>query len=265
MFDNGVTAMNRQTLLMGALLMLFSFAGFSCSRYDSNPADAPDPDTDEVLVEKAQPEPRADGSTEPVSAEAPNPDAAQVTEESQPRQIVLAGGCFWCVEAVYEQLDGVLDVESGYAGGDASTANYDAVSSGRTKHAEVVRITYDPSVISYGKILKVFFTTAHDPTTLNRQGNDIGTQYRSAVFYANDEQKKIAGDYIKKLNEAQVYRDPIVTTLEPLDAYYPAETYHQDYAQQNPGNGYIQNVSKPKVDKTRKYYKELLKDADSAE
>jgi peptide-methionine (S)-S-oxide reductase len=247
--------MKTQTLILGAVLMLFSFAGFSCSRYDTNPAEVPGPANDEVLVDS---EVGTTDASEPTSA-----DSAEVSE--QRRQIVLAGGCFWCVEAVYEQLDGVHDVESGYAGGDASTANYDAVSTGRTKHAEVVRITYDPTVITYGTILKVFFTTAHDPTTLNRQGADVGPQYRSAIFYANDEQKQIAADYIKQLNEAGVYRDPIVTTLEPLDAYYPAEGYHQDFAAQNPGNGYIQGVSQPKVDKTRKVYTDLLKDGEKAE
>ena len=252
--------MKQQTLIAGAVLMLFTFAGFSCSRYDSNPAEAPDPANDEPLVDKPRPEPDADRSAEPVSA-----DVVDVSEEVQTRKVVLAGGCFWCVEAVYEQLEGVIDVESGYAGGDASTANYDAVSTGRTKHAEVVRITYDPSKITYGTILKVFFTTAHDPTTLNRQGLDVGPQYRSAIFYASEQEKQIAADYIKQLNAAKVHRDPIVTTLEPLDAYYPAENYHQDYARQNPSSGYIQGVSKPKVDKTRKAYSDLLKNDAEAE
>ncbi|MBX2852859.1 MAG: peptide-methionine (S)-S-oxide reductase MsrA [Phycisphaeraceae bacterium] len=247
--------MKSQTLIFGAVLMLFSFAGFSCSRYDTNPAEVPDPDNDEVVAES--PSGASDG-TETTTASTGD------TNE-QARQVVLAGGCFWCVEAVYEQLDGVLDVESGYAGGDVLTANYKAVGSGRTKHAEVVRITYDPTKITYGTILKVFFTTAHDPTTLNRQGADVGPQYRSAIFYANDEQKQIAAEYIKQLNEAGVYRDPIVTTLEPLDAYYPAEGYHQDYASQNPGNPYIQGVSQPKVDKTRKVYTDLLKGTSDAE
>ena len=246
--------MRPNTLALGAILMLFTFAGFSCSRYDTNPAEVPDPENDEVLVEASDTSDAEPGDAEPTAA-----------PQEGPRQIVLAGGCFWCVEAVYEQLDGVIDVESGYAGGDASTANYDAVKTGRTKHAEVVRITYDPTKITYGTILKVFFTTAHDPTTLNRQGADIGPQYRSAIFYANDEQKQIAADYIKQLNEAGVYNDPIVTTLEPLDAYYPAEGYHQDFAAQNPGNGYIQGVSKPKVDKTRKVYADLLKDDEKAD
>eukprot|EP00752_Nemacystus_decipiens_P013510 g11968.t1 len=219
----------------------------------------PAPEHDEPLVERAVEGQAPDGQP----ADQANPVSEQlvgiVTEDGK-RQIVIAGGCFWCVEAVYEQLEGVHDVESGYAGGDVLNANYQAVSTGRTKHAEVVRITYDPSVISYGTILKVFFTTAHDPTTLNRQGNDVGPQYRSAIFYATDYEKQIASDYIKQLNSADVFRDPIVTTLEPLEAFFPAETYHQDYAKLNPDNGYIQNVSSPKVEKTKKTFSDLIKE-----
>lgn len=239
--------MRSQTLVFGALLMLFSFAGFSCSRYDTNPAEAPSPANDEVLTNAA------------------SSDTDQVGDTPKTRQVVLAGGCFWCVEAVYDQLAGVIDVESGYAGGDAATANYQAVSTKQTKHAEVVRITYDPAVITYGTILKVFFTTAHDPTTLNRQGADVGPQYRSAIFYANESEKQIAADYIKQLNEAGVFRSPIVTTLEPLDAFYLAEAYHQDYAKENPDQPYIQGVSTPKVEKTRKVYSDLLKDESKAD
>ena len=238
--------MKRNTLVQGAFLMLFSFAGFACSRYETNPAEVPDPAKDEAL---------AAADAEPTSA------SSDVDAWFADRQIVLAGGCFWCVEAVYEALDGVIDVESGYAGGDAATANYELVKTGRTRHAEAVRITYDPAKIKLGTILKVFFTTAHDPTTLNRQGADVGPQYRSAIFYASDEQKQVAADYIQQLNDAGVFRNPIVTTLEPLDEFYPAETYHQDFARQNPDNGYIQGVSQPKVEKTRHAYPELLKDS----
>jgi len=233
--------------------MLFSFAGFSCSRYDTNPAEVPDPANDEALADAS--------TTEPVNAEGAGESADEPANVAT-KQIVLAGGCFWCVEAVYEELDGVLDVESGYAGGDASTANYNAVKTGRTKHAEVARITYDPSKITIGTIYKVFFTTAHDPTQLNRQGFDVGPQYRSAIFYANDQQKQIAEDYIKQLSAEGVFEKPIVTTLEPLEKFYVAESYHQDYAKQNPNDGYINNVSKPKVEKTKKAYPELLKDKD---
>src|SRR5579864_5901730 len=142
---------------------------------------------------------------------------------------VLAGGCFWGVEGVFEQLKGVSGVVSGYAGGSKLTAHYEIVETGATGHAESVKITYDPSQISYGKLLEVYFSVAHDPTELNRQGPDHGTQYRSAIFYSNDEQKRVAEAYIKQLNEAKVYSRPIVTQLTPLDGFYRAEDYHQHY------------------------------------
>ena len=253
--------MRSQTLILGAILMLFSFAGFSCSRYDTNPAEAPDPANDEPLVAQATP---TDGD-EP--ADAAEPVSEELVGEVLPdgkRRIVIAGGCFWCVEAVYAQLDGVLDVESGYSGGSAETANYQAVVTGNTGHAEVVRITYDPSVITYGTLLKVFFSTAHDPTQLNRQGADVGTQYRSAIFFGNETHRQIAQDYINQLNEAEVYRRPIVTTLEPLEAYYPAEQYHQDFAENNPDHGYIRQVSDPKVEHTREAHPDLLRDEEGS-
>src|SRR5687768_7417612 len=163
---------------------------------------------------------------------------------------ILAGGCFWCTEAAFEQLEGVLDVTSGYIGGSAETANYRAVCSGDTGHAEAIHITYDPTKISYEQLLDVFFD-AHDPTQLNRQGNDTGTQYRSAIFYATDDEKRIADARIRALNESKHFPRPIATTLEPLTTFYPAEDYHQDYARQNPGQPYIQSVSMPKVCKVR--------------
>jgi methionine-S-sulfoxide reductase len=174
---------------------------------------------------------------------------------------VLAGGCFWCTEAAFEQLDGVLDVESGYIGGSAGTANYRSVCDGNTGHAEAIRITYEPGKISYDQLLDVFFD-AHDPTTLNRQGNDVGTQYRSAIFFANDDDKRAAEKKIRQIDAAKVFPRPIVTTLEPLTEFYPAETYHQDYARQNPDQPYIQAVSMPKVCKIRdKHPKWIRKDA----
>lgn len=176
-----------------------------------------------------------------------------------PRAVVLAGGCFWCVEAVYRQLDGVLEVVSGYAGGTAETADYKTVCSGRTDHAEAVRVTYDPARIGYGDLLKVFFSVAHDPTQLDRQGNDRGRQYRSAVFYAGDEERSVAEAYIRQLDEAGVFGSPIVTKLEPLEAFYEAETYHQDYASLHPDQPYIASVAMPKVAKLRHHYKERLK------
>jgi peptide-methionine (S)-S-oxide reductase len=188
--------------------------------------------------------------------EFPDPvvDAALADKAGQSRAI-LAGGCFWCVEAVYKNLDGVTSVKSGYAGGTADTADYETVSSGRTDHAESVEVVYDPSRISYGQILKVFFSIAHDPTQLNRQGPDSGRQYRSAIFYADDEQKRLAEAYIDQLNKAHVFDRPIVTEVVPLEAFFEAETYHQDYAARNPLNPYIVINAQPKVRKLRSYQK----------
>ncbi len=172
---------------------------------------------------------------------------------------VLAGGCFWCVEAVYLQLDGVASVVSGYAGGTRETANYEAVCSGTTGHAEAVRIRYDPSRITYGQILKVFFYIAHDPTQLNAQGADRGTQYRSAIFYEDAQQKDIAAAYIRQLDAARVFPAPIVTTLEPLTEFYEAEPYHQNYAARHPSQPYVAYVAAPKVEKLRARLPDRLK------
>lgn len=182
-----------------------------------------------------------------------------LSESGGSRYLVLAGGCFWCTEAVFRQLDGVLSVTAGYAGGTAQTADYRAVCSGLTDHAEVIGITYDPARITLGRLLKVFFMTAHDPTQLDRQGNDRGRQYRSAVFYANDDQRRIAQRYIEALDAAGVFGSPIVTRLEPLQAFYAAEAYHQDYAAKNPFQPYIAAVSTPKMEKTRHYFSDQLK------
>ncbi|HTV48633.1 MAG TPA: peptide-methionine (S)-S-oxide reductase MsrA [Phycisphaerae bacterium] len=188
----------------------------------------------------------------------PDPNL-DITSKSGQQTVVLAGGCFWCVEAVYKQLKGVLDVTSGYAGGTPQTANYRAVCSGRTNHAEAVQIRFDPAQISFGQLLKVFFSVAHDPTQKNRQGNDVGRQYRSAIFYADNEQKEVAAAYIKQLDAAKVFGDSIVTTLEPLEKFFPAEDYHQDYAELNPDQPYIACTALPKVDKLRKNFAPLLK------
>lgn len=172
---------------------------------------------------------------------------------------VFAGGCFWCVEAVFRELSGVESVRSGYAGGTAETANYKTVCSGRTGHAEAIEIIYDPSKVTYGQLLKIHFSIAHDPTQLNRQGNDIGRQYRSAIFFADDEQKRVAETYIRQLNEAGVFDAPIVTTVEPLAQFFEAEAYHQNYAALNPAQPYIAYVAQPKVEKLRKYFGDRLK------
>lgn len=179
--------------------------------------------------------------------------------DTGPQEVVLAGGCFWCTEAVFEQLVGVSRVESGYAGGARDTADYSKVSSGATQHAEAIRVIYDPAKISYGQILKIFFTVAHDPTQLDRQGPDTGRQYRSAVFYAGDEQKRITKAYIRQLEDARVFDSPIVTTLEPLEDFYPAEAYHQDYVRLNPNQPYVRQQALPKVEKVRKLYADRVK------
>lgn len=180
-------------------------------------------------------------------------------QESGTAKAVFGGGCFWCTEAVFQEIDGVSDVTSGYAGGDPERANYEAVCTGTTGHAEVIQITYDPSKVTYGQLLRIFFAT-HDPTQLNRQGPDTGTQYRSSIFYANDEQRGVAEAYIKQLDESGKFKKPIATSVEKLDGFFPAEDYHQDYAARNPGNRYIQMFASPKVDKVRKEFSDQLKD-----
>ena len=172
---------------------------------------------------------------------------------------VLGGGCFWCVDAVYRLLDGVTEVVSGYAGGAAETANYDAVCRGDTGHAEVVLVHFDPARISYGRILKLFFAIAHDPTQLNRQGNDVGTQYRSVIFHDSDAQREVAEAYIRQLDAAEVFSSPIVTEVAPLDQFHPGEAYHQDYAAQNPAQPYIACFSAPKVQKLRDYFPGMVR------
>jgi peptide-methionine (S)-S-oxide reductase len=170
----------------------------------------------------------------------------------------LGGGCFWCVEAVFDQVVGVTDVVSGYAGGHVESPTYEAVCSGTTGHAEVVRVTYDPGVITYREILEIFFTI-HDPTTLNRQGNDVGTQYRSVVFYHSPEQRETAEAVIRELEAAEVWDDPIVTELAEATQFHPAEAYHQEYFASNPQQAYCQFVVAPKVAKFREKYRSRLK------
>jgi peptide-methionine (S)-S-oxide reductase len=170
----------------------------------------------------------------------------------------LAGGCFWCLEAVYDELRGVESVESGYAGGQVDNPSYQQVCSGTTGHAEVVQIKYDPAVITFRDLLDIFFTI-HDPTTLNRQGGDVGTQYRSAVFYHDDAQRAAAENMIKELDQMRLWDAPIVTQVVPLENYYPGEAYHQEYFANNPGQGYCQMVVAPKVSKFRKKFLEKLR------
>jgi len=170
------------------------------------------------------------------------------------RFAVFAGGCFWGVDAVFKHVNGVKKVTSGYAGGSSKTANYDAVSTGKTGHAESVQVVYDPSQVTYGQLLQVFFSVAHDPTQLNRQGPDVGPQYRSAVFFASPEQQRIAQAYIEQLNKEKIFRKPIATEVTQLDVFYPAEPGHQDYAERHPTDLYIVINDAPKVDHLRKEF-----------
>lgn len=199
-----------------------------------------------------------DPGVSPVVDEFPDPNL-DMEARGGAQVAVLAGGCFWCTEAVYRQLDGVLEVRPGYSGGEAETAEYRTVCSGSTDHAEAIRIRFDPAAISYGQLLKIFFSVAHDPTQLNRQGNDHGRQYRSTVFYADEAQRKVADAYIAKLDEAGTFERPIVTTLEPLGAFYEAEPVHDDYATRNPEKPYVARVVEPKVQKVRAFYPHRVK------
>ena len=190
------------------------------------------------------------------------PDPAKDIHVSAPgtrQTAVLAGGCFWGVEAVFEQLQGVGDVVSGFAGGSRITANYEVVSSGITSHAESVQITYDPAVITYGQLLKVFFAVAHDPTQLNRQGPDSGTQYRSAIFPANESQSKVAAAYIAQLQQSGAFSRPIVTRVEPGKTFFPAEAYHQDFLTLNPTYPYIVFNDLPKVEHLKQMFPDLYR------
>jgi peptide-methionine (S)-S-oxide reductase len=187
---------------------------------------------------------------------APTVDAA-LAKGKATDTAVFAGGCFWGVEAVFEHLKGVTNAVSGYTGGAANTAKYEVVGSGTTGHAESVKVTYDPSQITYGQLLRVFFSVAHDPTELNRQGPDTGTQYRSAIFFGSDEQKKIAHAYIAQLNAAKVFRKPIVTELAPLTGFYEAEAYHQNFAKRNPMYPYIVINDAPKVANLQRQFPDL--------
>jgi peptide-methionine (S)-S-oxide reductase len=192
------------------------------------------------------------------STSIPNPvvDASIATSNSQ-QTAVVAGGCFWGIQAVFQHVKGVISATSGYSGGLQKTAEYELVSTGETGHAESVKITYDPSKITYGQILRVFFSVAHDPTQLNRQGPDEGTQYRSSIFYGSEEQKRIAEAYIQQLEKAKVFQRSIVTQVVPLKAFYPAEAYHQDYAAHHPDNPYIVYNDAPKVTHLREQFPDL--------
>jgi peptide-methionine (S)-S-oxide reductase len=181
-----------------------------------------------------------------------------MAENQQLATATVGGGCFWCTEAVFQNLRGVQDVKSGYAGGHVENPTYEQVCTARTGHAEVIQITYDPAVISYQDLLEVFFTT-HDPTTPNRQGNDVGPQYRSVIFYHDAEQERIAREVIKSVNDRKIWNRAIVTEVSPLPTFYPAEAYHDDYFARNPGQPYCQVIIEPKVAKLRKQHMDKLR------
>jgi peptide-methionine (S)-S-oxide reductase len=190
---------------------------------------------------------------------APAVEASAPTAEGL-QKAVLAGGCFWGVQAVYQHTKGVTRAVSGYSGGTKETAQYEMVARGRTRHAESVEVTFDPRQISYGKILQIFFSVVHDPTQFNRQGPDIGPQYRSAIFYADDEQKRVAESYLAQLDQAKVFKRPIVTQINTLSAFYPAEDYHQDFAVRYPSHPYIVYNDAPKVENLKRIFADAFRD-----
>ncbi len=199
-------------------------------------------------------------AAEPAMVVPPPTIDAPVAGDAALQTVVLAGGCFWGVQAVFQHVKGVTKARSGYAGGAKETANYTAVGSGKTGHAESVEVTFDPHQISYGRILQIYFSVAHNPTEINRQGPDVGTQYRSAIFYQDDAQKRVADAYIAQLNKAGTFKRSIATEVTPLPAFYPAETYHQDYATLHPDNPYIAYNDLPKVENLRRLFGELYRD-----
>jgi peptide-methionine (S)-S-oxide reductase len=189
----------------------------------------------------------------------PSDDAA-LAKSSGTQKAVFAGGCFWGTQAVFERVKGVVATTVGYAGGSAATATYRQVTSETTGHAESVEVVYDPSAITYGQLLRIYFSVAHDPTQLNRQGPDVGTSYRSAIFYSDETQKRIANAYIAQLDAAKIFSKPIVTQVTPLEGFYRAEDYHQDYALKNPNNPYIEVCDRPKISALKKEYPDLFVD-----
>ncbi len=201
----------------------------------------------------------AQGPAAATAISLPDPVVDQQIASDEPQVAVLAGGCFWGVQAVFQHTKGVQLALSGYSGGMKTNPSYEEVTTGRTGHAESVQIKYNPREISYGQILKIFFSVVHDPTQLNRQGPDVGTHYRSAIFYANDEQKKIAEAYIAQLGQAGIFKSPIVTKVGPLVAFYPAEAYHQDYAIKHPTQPYIAIHDLPKVDNLKRLFPNMYR------
>lgn len=232
--------MSNNTFKFLSVILLISALFAACSKIDNS--------IETVAAESN------DNSAKSGQVVSPTPQKIAKSEQTA----VFAGGCFWGIEAVFEHLKGVSSVTSGYAGGEKKTADYETVSTGTTGHAESVEITFDPAQISYEQLLKVFFAVAHDPTELNRQTPDVGTQYRSAIFYSNDEQKKLAENYILELTKAKTFSKPIVTQVVALEAFYKAEDYHQNYLAQHPTQPYIVAYDQPKVVNLKKQFPDLF-------
>jgi len=226
-------------IFIGLLFAIVLLTTISCSRVGNSI---------ETVVAETRDNP---ANTQPIVSKTP----VKIAKGEQ--TAVFAGGCFWGVEAVFEHIKGVSDVTSGYSGGTKQTADYEMVSGGETGHAEAVKVIYDPAQVSYEKLLKVFFAVAHDPTELNRQGPDTGTQYRSAIFYSNDEQKRLAENYVAELTKTKTFAKPIVTQIVALDEFYKAEDYHQDYLVRHPNQPYIVINDQPKVENLRKQFPDL--------
>ena len=249
----------RKTAILGALIMIWG----CLSSAPAKALDLPDPVKDEQFAgiqdERPQAEKPVDLEIDRAVGQAVGNDAVEQAFDKtvKPETIVLAGGCFWGMEAVFLHVKGVKNVVSGYTGGAKDTATYEQVGSGKTGHAEAVEVTYDPSQITLGKLLKIYFSVAHNPTELNRQGPDTGTQYRSAIFYATPRQKDIADSYIKQLDEAKLFDKKIATTLEPLEQFYPAESYHQDYVAFHPDSMYVMIHDLPKVQALKDTFPDL--------
>jgi peptide-methionine (S)-S-oxide reductase len=247
--------MNSRCCLVASIMLLGVSGCSSATNSEAPPVSAVSADPAvTTTAAAAEPSPSGEGSSEGVPKDVPE----VALEVPKQETATFAAGCFWCVEAVFEQLKSVENVRSGYAGGTADDATYKLVSNGNTGHAEVIQFEFDPSVITYEELLEVFWTS-HDPTTLNRQGADVGTQYRSAVFYHNDKQRELADAYKKRLNDEKAFGAAIVTEISPFEKFYSAEDYHQDYFTQNSSEPYCRVVVRPKVEKVRKVFADKLK------
>lgn len=248
----------KMTIAIITAVLLAAGGGFSTPTQEPDrplPSPAPPAQSDQEQGERPADQPQENSDVETPQE---NQTAPAKPSSSEPKLATLGGGCFWCTEAVFEMVKGAHDVVSGYAGGQIPFPSYEAVLTGRTGHAEVIQITYDPSVISYSELLEIFWRT-HDPTTLNRQGPDIGTQYRSIILYHDDEQRELAEGLKAQLNENKAFKRPVVTQIVPYEVFYPAEPYHQDYFRKNPNAGYCQMMIVPKLKKFSQMFRDKIR------